>query len=101
MTTSYGIVFISNLYLDSEFHNLSTLLMGPRPGFRIFEQYKLSIDGSELFSNFTITNRQVSSDWLTYCLRLFIYHFTYCLISTSHSSFLLLFLFLLDREYYN
>lgn len=59
ITTSHGIVFAVNLNLDPEFYNFSTLLMGPKAGLRIFEQYKLSNDGSELFSNFTITNRQV------------------------------------------
>jgi hypothetical protein len=57
LPTSHGPVFAVVLNIDPAFQSLSSLLMGPLPGFRIFEQYKLSGDGSELLSHISITSR--------------------------------------------
>lgn len=58
-------IFAMILNLDQNFNNLSMLLMGPRSGYRIFEQYKLISNGMELLSHLTITNRQKGTITIT------------------------------------
>ena len=58
-------IFAMILNLDQNLNNLSMLLMGPRSGFRIFEQYKLISNGMELLSHLTITNRQKGTITIT------------------------------------
>jgi hypothetical protein len=57
-SSSSSTIFAMILNIDNTLNNLSMLLMGPKSGYRIFEQYKLISNGMELLSHLTITNRQ-------------------------------------------
>jgi hypothetical protein len=57
-SSSGSLIFAMVLNIDQNLNNLSMLLVGPKSGYRIFEQYKLISNGTELLSHLTITNRQ-------------------------------------------
>jgi hypothetical protein len=59
LPTSDGPLFCVAVNSDPIFHAFSILMLGPRQGFKIVEQYKLSASGLELTIGYMITTSQV------------------------------------------